>query len=665
MKASKIGLVTSPLSNPEINKATGTCNTTQCPTQECTEVFKSDCVLYTGPDLSCQNTTVVNTDDTVTEAIQSVVGYFCANGGGGGVGPQGATGSQGVQGVQGVQGTQGVQGKIGTQGSQGPQGTQGIQGLRGIQGSQGIQGIQGVQGPRGIQGSQGIQGSPGIQGAKGVNGLQGAQGTQGIPGEFAAQGVQGTQGTQGTQGVQGSRGLQGSTGEQGGYGPSGAQGAQGVQGGGFNQAQGSQGTQGSAGYIGADGAQGAQGSTGAGAQGAQGTQGTQGTQGPLGEGAQGAQGVQGIQGSLGAQGIIGAGSQGAQGVQGALGPCCQGAQGTSGEIAGTNLQKTLFVDLNGSLLGPEIGNIYKPWPTVYDAFSYLVTNSLSGYTIHVFAGTYIEPGAIDNSTFLVNMVLNIFLEPGVILTYPTGGPYIRYYNVNKDFALNITGSGSHGGLLGSQIQVDEDLIVLGDMQKSAEFTMQNLRVVRKTSNTTKVLIYMTPNNDTYVNFQNCSFILDEDRHGFVEFTGPEIGYLNFIMRDCYVQSAINIEKTKSVITTNNNNEVVPNYTMQINDCIFKDLADDSDDLGFIYTEGTASAFSNYIILTDTYFWSANNVIGGMATFENGITGTMYITSKNSITNTPDLINVGSNPVDNVCFGVDAITRCEDIYQPYE
>ena len=628
-----------------IQTVNGTIQATCDPSAQapCEYVVDTDCVSYTGPDLVCQNTTVVNSLDTVTEAIQSVVNYFCHNNG---TGPTGAQGAQGTQGVQGLQGPRGLIGLTGTQGTQGPQGSQGVQGKSGLNGSQGAQGLQGVQGQRGIQGSQGAQGTDGVQGQRGpqgVQGVQGLQGTQGVQGRVGTSGEPGTtgiQGPQGTQGVQGKTGAQGNSGEYAGQGATGSQGPQGTQ-----------------------GVQGLQGATGSGTQGATGSTGSNGS-----PGTQGATGSNGAQGATGAsiQGATGAGVQGATGSTGIQGPCCQGAQGTSGEIAGTNLQKTLFVDLNGSLLGPEIGNIYKPWPTVYDAFSYLVANSLSGYTIHVFAGTYIEPGAIDNSTFLTDMVLNIFLEPGVILTYPTSGAYIRYYNVNKDFALNITGSGSHGGLLGSQIQVDEDLIILGDMQKSAEFTMQNLRVVRKTSNTTKVLVFINPNNDTYVNFQNCSFILDEDTHGFVEFTGPEEqGYLNFIMRDCYVQSAINISKTKSVITTINNNEVVPNYTMQINDCIFKDLADNSDDLVFIYTTGTASAFTNYIIMTDTYFWSANNSTGRMATFENGMPGTMYITSKNSITNTVDLTNTSSNPVDNVCFGVDPITRCEDIYQPYE
>lgn len=375
MKASKTGLITAPLSNPEINVATGTCNTTQCPTQECTEVFKSDCVLYTGPDLSCQSTTIVNTDDTVTEAIQSVVDYFCANGGGGGIGAQGAQGPQGAQGSQGTQGVQGVQGRIGSQGAQGPQGTQGVQGLRGMQGVQGPQGTQGIQGSQGIQGIQGSQGVQGIQGSKGVNGLQGAQGPQGLDGQYAAQGVQGPQGSQGVQGIQGSVGLQGTSGEQGGYGPTGLQGAQGpqgvqgaqgignngaqgpqgpqgsqgIQGGGFNQSQGTQGTQGSIGT---------QGITGTGSQGAQGPQGSLGTQGTIGtsiQGTRGSQGLQGSQGSQGTQGVqgidglfAGQGAQGATGIQGpegVQGPAGSGGGGTGGGRCSTD--STLIASTSG------------------------------------------------------------------------------------------------------------------------------------------------------------------------------------------------------------------------------------------------------------------------------------------------------------------------------
>jgi len=121
--------------------------------QKCTEVFDTDCIIYNGEDLTCQGLTVVSQNDNVSQAIQGIVDFFCANSGGG-------SGSQGVQGTQGVQGAIGIQGPAGGgTGTQGVQGTQGTQGIQGVQGPQGTQGIQGVQGTQGTQGVQGVQGS--------------------------------------------------------------------------------------------------------------------------------------------------------------------------------------------------------------------------------------------------------------------------------------------------------------------------------------------------------------------------------------------------------------------------------------------------------------------------------------------------------------------------
>lgn len=82
MKASKTGLVTALLSNPEINKATGTCNTTVCPTPQCSEIFNTDCVVYTGePILNPSGEAIVNTNDTVSEALQNIVTANTSGGG--------------------------------------------------------------------------------------------------------------------------------------------------------------------------------------------------------------------------------------------------------------------------------------------------------------------------------------------------------------------------------------------------------------------------------------------------------------------------------------------------------------------------------------------------------------------------------------------------------
>jgi len=293
---------------------------------KCSEVFDTKCVIYSGDNLTCQDTTIVSKNDSVSTAIQSIVDYFCLNGGGG-------------EGSQGVQGTQGTSGTIGVNGAQGAQGTQGLSGAFAAQGYTGAQGADGTQG---AVGSQGVQGIAGAFAGQGTTGSQGAQGSVGSTGTTGAQGIIGSQGVQGTQGVQGSLGTQGSTGSQGTTGSTGSTGATGAQG-----ANGSQGTQGTQGLIGV-GIQGATGSIGlTGAQGSTGSQGIAGTIGT--NGAQGTVGSQGIQGTQGIDGLFaGQGAQGATGIQGPegiQGPAGSGGGGTGGGRCSTD--STLIASTSG------------------------------------------------------------------------------------------------------------------------------------------------------------------------------------------------------------------------------------------------------------------------------------------------------------------------------
>lgn len=49
-----------------------------CPTvQPCSEVFDAECIVYTGPDLQCDETTVVAQGMTAAEAMEAIVDYFC------------------------------------------------------------------------------------------------------------------------------------------------------------------------------------------------------------------------------------------------------------------------------------------------------------------------------------------------------------------------------------------------------------------------------------------------------------------------------------------------------------------------------------------------------------------------------------------------------------
>ena len=49
-----------------------------CPeAQPCSEVFDAQCIVYTGDDVICDDGTVVETNTTVSDAIQDIVDYFC------------------------------------------------------------------------------------------------------------------------------------------------------------------------------------------------------------------------------------------------------------------------------------------------------------------------------------------------------------------------------------------------------------------------------------------------------------------------------------------------------------------------------------------------------------------------------------------------------------
>ena len=43
----------------------------------CQEVLSSDCVIYNGPDISCNNTVIITSDSTWTELLEDLVAYFC------------------------------------------------------------------------------------------------------------------------------------------------------------------------------------------------------------------------------------------------------------------------------------------------------------------------------------------------------------------------------------------------------------------------------------------------------------------------------------------------------------------------------------------------------------------------------------------------------------
>jgi hypothetical protein len=55
-----------------------------CPTpagcsdpEPCSEVFDSQCIIYTGDPIICDGDTVVPTNTNMAEALQLIVAYFC------------------------------------------------------------------------------------------------------------------------------------------------------------------------------------------------------------------------------------------------------------------------------------------------------------------------------------------------------------------------------------------------------------------------------------------------------------------------------------------------------------------------------------------------------------------------------------------------------------
>jgi hypothetical protein len=49
-----------------------------CPDpQPCSEVFDSQCIIYTATDIICGEDTIVNQDDNVQTALQNISDYFC------------------------------------------------------------------------------------------------------------------------------------------------------------------------------------------------------------------------------------------------------------------------------------------------------------------------------------------------------------------------------------------------------------------------------------------------------------------------------------------------------------------------------------------------------------------------------------------------------------
>lgn len=56
------------------------CGSPNCPDPDpCAETFDSQCIVYTGDDIVCGNTTIVETNTNISDALNEVVNFFCDN----------------------------------------------------------------------------------------------------------------------------------------------------------------------------------------------------------------------------------------------------------------------------------------------------------------------------------------------------------------------------------------------------------------------------------------------------------------------------------------------------------------------------------------------------------------------------------------------------------
>lgn len=53
------------------------CNPIDCGTEECSESFPAQCILYTGQDIICDESTIITSGDSVAQGLANIIKYFC------------------------------------------------------------------------------------------------------------------------------------------------------------------------------------------------------------------------------------------------------------------------------------------------------------------------------------------------------------------------------------------------------------------------------------------------------------------------------------------------------------------------------------------------------------------------------------------------------------
>jgi hypothetical protein len=346
-----------------------------------------------------------------------------------------------------------------------------------------------------------------------------AQSNSGPTGSTGPQGEVGPQGATGSTGEVGPQGATGSTGEVGPQGPTGLTGPQGATG--------------STGEVGPQGATGSTGLTGP--QGATGSTGEVGPQGPT--------------GPTGSTGEVG--PQGPTGSTGEVGP--QGATGVGNNFLYAN---TLFVDPNGNDENAQINSMSLPYQTLRAA----INSSLSGDTIHLFPGLYIETDIIT----LENTTLNIYLSAGTEYR-------VSMFDLT-DSILSIVGADKNTSLIVSNNDFIEPLrffFIRGGV--TSQLNLSNLRIEDDRATDSTILFDGVENPlDSTLSISNCSIRTKERnmivlKRGSVFYGKIENSILESGKNDQYC--IINTESNQ-IISLGGTPIDVPNGTWYIKDTDF-------------------------------------------------------------------------------------------------
>jgi len=174
-----------------------------------------------------------------------------------------------------------------------------------------------------------------------------------------------------------------------------------------------------------------------------------------------------------------------------------------------NLKKTLFVDENGVDGDAVVGDINRPWSSLQSALSYITTNDLSGYTIHIFKGDYAMTDGVTVNTASVTSV-NIYFELGARINFnPTsaGAVMLTVSNASSSFELNIAGeyknaNANEQGIINIS---NNGKLFLNNGNRNCELNLINLSVTNIASASSGNMIATT---GVYSGSGTCSYTIE-------------------------------------------------------------------------------------------------------------------------------------------------------------